>query len=161
MALLGAACEDTTPSPELRAELEGVVKRYLLQLATAYSEMDASLLEGYATESEIRDTAKLIRQLGWSGDRVEATLLGVEFKDVRVFREINASVSLIEVWDIRRIDPATGREKARNPHTVQNSFIQLRKIEGKWMVTARRVQETNRPGKWKVVTPAPTPTAGG
>jgi len=152
---LQIGCENTEPSPEVRKEIVSTVKTYLDRLAEAYSNMDATLLEGYATEGEIRDTQALLHKLRASGDRVEASLLRMDVLDVQVFRVVNATVTLLEVWDVRRLDYYTGKEKGHNPGTVQHSIIQLRKIDGKWMVTARRVQETNRPGKWKVATPAP------
>lgn len=159
LALMPMGCEDTQPSPEVRQEVVSAVTAYLNRLADAYSNLDATLLKGYATESEIRETQALLHTLRASGDRVEATLLRVDVLDVQVFRVVNATVTLLEVWDVRRLDYYTGREKGRNPNTIQHSLIQLRKIDGKWMVTARRVQETNRPGGWKVT--KPTPEAGG
>ncbi len=154
-AVLTAGCENTKPSPEVRKEIVSAVRTYLDRLAEAYSNMDATVLEGYATESEIKDTAALLHKLRASGDRVEASLLRMDVLDVQVFRVVNATVTLLEVWDVRRLDFYTGKEKGRNAGTVQHSIIQLRKIDGKWMVTARRVQETNKPGGWKVATPAP------
>ncbi len=160
LLLAGAAvvitgCENTEPSPEVRKEVVSAVRIYLDRLAQAYSEMDATLLEGYATEGEIRDTQALLHKLRASGDRVEASLLRMDVLDVQVFRVVNATVTLLEVWDVMRLDYYTGKEKGHNPNTIQHSIIQLRKIDGKWMVTARRVQETNGPGRWKVATPVP------
>jgi hypothetical protein len=159
LGVVSMGCENTQPSPEVRQEVVTTVTTYLNRLAEAYSNMDATLLKGYATESEIRETQALLHKLRTSGDRVEATLLRVDVLDVQVFRVVNATVTLLEVWDVRRLDYYTGKEKGRNPNTIQHSLIQLRKIDGKWMVTARRVQETNRPGRWKVTTP--TPEGGG
>lgn len=151
-------CENTEPSPQVHQEVVSAVKVYLNQLAEAYSSMDATKLEGYATKGEVSDTQELLHTLRGSGDRVEASLLRVDVLDVQVFRVVNATVTLLEVWDVRRLDYYTGKEKGHNPGTVQHSIIQLRKIEGKWVVTARRVQETNKPGMWKVTTPAPENT---
>jgi len=161
VAVATTGCENTEPSPEVRKEVVSAVRTYLDRLAQAYSEMDATLLEGYATEGEIRDTQALLHKLRASGDRVEASLLRMDVLDVQVFRVVNATVTLLEVWDVRRLDYYTGKEKGHNPGTIQHSIIQLRKIDGKWMVTARRVQETNRPGKWKVATPVPGGEASG
>ena len=160
LALLPVACEDTTPSPEVRKEVVSAVTTYLNRLAEAYSNMDATLLQGYASPSELGDTQALLHTLRASGDRVEATLLRVDVLDVQVFRVVNATVTLLEVWDVRRLDYYTGKEKGRNPNTIQHSIIQLRKIDGKWIVTARRVQETNRPGGWRVTTPTPGTAQG-
>lgn len=160
LAMLPTGCENTTPSPEVRKEVVSAVTTYLNRLAEAYSNMDATLLKGYAAKDEILQTQSLLHKLRAGGDRVEATLLRVDVLDVQVFRVVNATVTLLEVWDVRRLDYYTGKEKGRNPNTIQHSIIQLRKIDGKWIVTARRVQETNRPGGWKVATPKAQPTEG-
>lgn len=153
--VIAAGCENTTPSPEERAELEAVAERYLHTVAEAYSAGDASLLEGRATTSEIQDTARLLGELQMTGDRVEATLLSVDVESIEVFRRVNATLSLLEVWDVRRIDASTGEEEDRNPRAIQESVLQLRKIDGEWMVVARRVKETNEPSNVMYTTPEP------
>ncbi|MCG6964242.1 MAG: hypothetical protein LJE95_13360 [Acidobacteria bacterium] len=166
--LLGlAACEDTTPTPEERQEVTKAVNVYLQHLADAYTNMDATRLKGVASPNEILSVQGVLQKLAASGDRVEATLLHSEVEKMDVFRVVNATVKLLEVWDVRRLDAYTGKEKGRNPGTVQHSVIQLRKIDGKWIVTGRRVLETQGGSQWKVHTPtseageqaAPTPAA--
>ena len=161
VGLLAAfGCENTEPSPEVRAELEAVAERYLNTVAEAYSAGDASLLEGQATRREVLDTAKLLRDLRMTGDRVEATLLSVDVQSVDVFRRVNATLSLLEVWDVRRIDASTGEEVDRNPRAIQESVLQLRKIDGEWKVIARRVKATNRPSNVPFPTPQPEADPG-
>ncbi len=168
--LLGLwACEDTAPKPAERQEITKAVNVYLQHLADAYTNMDASRLKGVASKSEMLSVQGVLRKLAASGDRVEATLLRAEVEKMDVFRVINASVKLLEVWDVRRLDAYTGREKGRNPGTVQHSIIQLRKIDNAWIVTGRRVLETQGGSHWSVGTPTPvvgtaaepTPAAGG
>lgn len=151
-------CENTTPSPQERTEIHAAVMKYLHQLSDAYTNMDARRLEGAATNSEMASVQKLLEKLAASGDRIEATLLKAEIERMSVFREINATASLLEVWDVRRLDAYTGEEKGHNPGTVQHSVIQLRKISGVWLVTYRRVRETQGGSKWKVSTPTSTET---
>jgi len=124
-------CENTTPKPEERKAITAAVMRYLHQLSDAYTNMDARRLEGTATRGEMAAVQKLLQKLAESGDRVEATLLKAEVEKMDVFRVVNASVRLLEVWDVRRLDAYTGEVKGENPATVQHSVIQLRKIEGK------------------------------
>jgi len=158
LALVTQGCEDTTPSEEQHAAIEKALHGYLGQLAEAYSGLDASVLENHATGGEIASVQRLLNTLATSGDRVESDLLGLEFEDIQVFREVNATVRLMEVWDVGRYDAYTGHEKGRNPGSIQHSLIQLRLMDGRWMVTARRVLETEGQSKWTVPTPAPDET---
>ena len=146
-------CEDTTPTPQEREEITRTVRRYLDQLSDAYTNMDARRLEGVASKGEMASVSKVLHKLAMSGDRLEANLRRVDFEDVEVFRVVNATVKLLEVWDVRRLDAFNGKEKGHNPNTIQHSVIQLRKIDGKWLVTFRRVLETQGGSKWGVATP--------
>ena len=88
---------------------------------------------------EIRNVRNLLQQLANSGDRVEATLVGFEVTGLDIFREVNASVALVEVWDIIRFDALNGREKGRTNGSVQTTLIQLRRIDGTWQVIGRHI----------------------
>ncbi len=150
------ACEDLEPKPEDREAIEAALGGYLHALARAYSDRDVSLLSEHATGSELAAVHKLLRQLGTSGDRLQATLLQWDVERMQVFREINATVTLTEVWDVGRYDAYTGREKGRNPQSVQSSLIQLRLMDGAWMVTGRQVQGAGQvESRWNVETPVP------
>ena len=133
-ALLISACENTTPSPDERTAIEAAVRHYLEAKAEAYSTLNLEPLEGVASPNEIAAVRKLLTQLAQTGDRIDSSLIGFEIEDLSVFRGINATVRLIEVWDVRRYDAFTGREKGRNPSSLQNSIIQMRLIEGRWVV---------------------------
>ncbi len=160
LAALG--CENTTPTPREKEEITQVVTEYLHRLADCYTNMDTGRLEGVAAPGERAEVARLLEKLAQSGDRLEATLLRVELERIDVFRVVNATVRTLEVWEVRRLDAYTGEEKGSNPGSVQHALIQLRKIDGKWMVTSRRVQETQGGSPWKVATPTPeNPTPGG
>jgi len=149
-----AGCENTTPTPEEREEIGTVVTEYLHRLADTYTNMDTGLLEGVAAPGERAAVYKLLEKLAQSGDRLEATLLRVEIEKIDVFRVVNATVKTLEVWEVRRLDAYTGEEKGKNPGSVQHALVQLRKIDGKWMVTSRRVLETQGGSLWEVPTPA-------
>jgi len=158
LAVIGfgaVACEDSKPTPEQRQAIEQHVKGYLEALASAYSSLDATKLKPWASDNEIAAVRKVLRTLMESGDRVDAKLLQVEFEDVAVFRTVNATVRTMEVWDVGRFDPYTGREKGRNASSVQHAIIQLRLINGNWVVTARRVMESSGPNRWGLPTPGP------
>jgi hypothetical protein len=142
--LLTGACERSTPTATEREAIETVVVAYLNDLARAYSDVDANQLSEHATRREMVEVNDRIGQLVAIGERVQATLLQVDITDVQVFRSVNATVSTVEVWDVGRFDAYDGREKGRNPGTVQHGLIQLRKVEGEWKVIGRRVQETQK-----------------
>jgi hypothetical protein len=152
-------CEDVTATPEEQAQVEEVLTVYLNALASAYSNLDASALNAVATQAEIQSVQKVLNTLGSSGDRVEAILLGYEIERLDIFREVNATLRLTEIWDVARYDAYTGEEKVRNPQSVQTSIIQFRKMEGAWRITARRVLESSGQSRW-AVTPEPEPEQG-
>jgi hypothetical protein len=135
----GLGCGATGPSQEERAEVEHAVRGYLDALARSYSTLDLSHLEGHASPVEVRNVRNLLQQLANSGDRLEATLVGFEVTGVDIFRGVNASVALVEVWDLVRFDALTGREKGRTNGSVQTTLIQLRRIDGVWLVIGRHV----------------------
>ncbi len=143
--LVTVGCENTTPSPEERAAVETAVSEYLNALASAYSTFDLDPLEGLASPNEIAAVRKLIRQLGTTGDRLDSHLLLFEVDDMEIFREINATVRLVEVWDVLRYDATTGVEKGHTPNSIQYSLLQLRLVDGRWIVVGRSVLRRETP----------------
>ncbi len=159
----GGACggwPPSRPSDAERAAVETAVNGYLHALAASYSDLDASRLEAWASPQEIAAVRTLLRGLAATGDRVEAQLRGVEIQKWHLFRTVNASLSLVEVWDVARFDAFTGREKGTNPNSVQNTLLTLRLIDGTWKVTARRVVEDQPRSRWNVTTPVPASGGG-
>ena len=148
--LVCVGCEDTTPDSEERQAVEMAVTTYLHALTQAYSSLNVEPIESLAMGAEVQDVRKMLRGLAGTGDRVEARLLSVEYNRLDIFREINATVATTEVWDVTRFDAFNGREKGRNPTSIQDSIIQLRLIDGRWMVTARRVIGQESAPRWKV-----------
>lgn len=156
VTLAGIGCENTEPTADDRAAVEEVLHGYLAALAASYSSLDVEPLEQWATGSEIAAVHKTLRGLVGTGDRVDATLTGLEIESLEIFREVNATATLLEVWDVARFDAFNGREKGRNPSSVQNTIIQLRLMEGSWKVTARRVlDDPAARSRWNVATPVP------
>ena len=144
-ALVTVGCENTTPSAEERAAVEVAVAEYLNALASAYSTFDLRPLEGLASPNEIAAVRKLIRQLGTTGDRLDSHLLLFEVDDMEIFREINATVRLVEVWDVLRYDATTGVEKGHTPNSIQYSLLQLRQVDDRWLVVGRSVLRRETP----------------
>lgn len=161
LALLGAlvlfptlqSCERLDPTAEEQGLVENAVRGYLDRLAASYSGLNAGLLEGLATPNEIAAVDKQLRTLASSGDRVHATLLQVDVTRIQMFRVVNASVETVEVWDVQRYDVYTGREKGRNPASIQRALLQLRRVDGRWLVSARMVLPATE-------TPTAPPTEG-
>lgn len=148
--LITGGCEDTTPSPEARGAVEQSVENYLHALTQAYSDLNIEPIEDLATGSEVQGVRKMLRGLAGTGDRVEARLLSVEFTRVDIFREVNATVATTEVWDVTQFDAFNGREKGRNPTSIQDSIIQLRLIDGAWKITGRRVIGQEAGPRWSM-----------
>ncbi len=146
LAVLAAAgCENTEPTAAQREAVETAVRGYLFALAEAYSTLDTSVLEGHASPNEIAAVRKLLKQLVQTADRIDAELIGFEVETMAVFRHINATVRLIEVWDVTRYGAFDGREKGRNPSSLQNTLLQLRLVDGTWIVVGRSILNRETP----------------
>ena len=143
--LAAAGCEDTSASPEQRAELERVAAGYLDALAESYSTLDVAPLEQWASPIEVGAVRRILRSLVTTGDRLEATLRGYEIERVAMFRGVNATIWITEVWDLVRYDAFSGKEKGRTDGSVQRSMLQLRHMEGRWVVIARSLITEDEP----------------
>lgn len=144
--LLVAACENTEPSPEERQAVETAVRGYLFALAEAYSTLDINVLEGHASPNEIAAVQKLLTDLlQMTGDRIDAEMVGFDIQSMSVFRSINATVRLVEVWDITRYGAADGVEKGRTENSIQNTLLQMRLIDGKWICVGRSIMSRETP----------------
>lgn len=156
--LLGmSGCEQSEPDTADRAALEQLIHDYLDGLAEAYSSMSLEPLEGLASPNEIAAVRQLLRQLTGTGDRLEATLRNVEIDHLEVFRSVNATVRLIEVWDLVRYDAFNGRVKGRSEGSLQSTILQFRKVDGHWIVVGRSIMQ--RPTPPPDDTPSPLPIA--
>ena len=141
-----AACENTDPSPEERQAVETAVRGYLFALAEAYSTLDISVLEGHASPNEIAAVQKLLTEvLQKTGDRIDAEMVGFDIQSMSVFRSINATVRLVEVWDIIRYGAADGVEKGRTVNSIQNTLLQMRLVDGKWICVGRAIMSQETP----------------
>jgi len=139
-------CENTTPSLEEDAAVREAVAGYLGALAEAYSSLDTKPLVGYASPNEIAAVRKNLTSLTRStGDRVDATLRIFEVEHLEVFREINATVRLIEVWDVVRYDATSGIRKGRTADSIQYTLLQLRLVDDRWIVVGRSVLQRETP----------------
>lgn len=144
--LLFSACENTEPSPDERQAIETAVRGYLFALAEAYSTLDINVLEGHASPNEIAAVQKLLTDLlQKTGDRIDAEMVGFDIQSMSVFRSVNATVRLIEVWDITRYGAADGVEKGRTENSIQNTLLQMRLIDGKWICVGRSIMSRETP----------------
>jgi hypothetical protein len=143
--LFTAACENTEPSPEVRLEIETAVTGYLDALADAYSTLDINVLEGHASPNEVAHVKKLLTELlQKTGDRIDADLISFDIQSMSVFRSINATVRLWEVWDITRVGAADGIEKGRTT-SIQHTLLQMRLVDGRWICVGRSIMSQETP----------------
>ncbi len=145
LALAATGCEDSVPDPAERAAIESVVDGYLGALADAYSNLDVAPLEKWASPNEVVRVRNLLKGLAQTGDRMESTQRTHHVEHLEIFREINATVRLVEVWDVVRYDAFTGVEKGRTEDSIQNTLLQLRLVDGRWIVIGRTVMKTETP----------------
>jgi hypothetical protein len=144
--LATAACENTEPSPAQRQAIEQAVRDYLFALAEAYSTLDINVLEDHASPNEIAAVQKLLTDLlQKTGDRIDADMVGVEIQSMSVFRSINATVRLVEIWDITRYGAADGIEKGRTENSIQNTLLQMRLVDGEWICVGRSIMSQETP----------------
>ena len=146
MMLLASACENTDPTPQESQAVEAAVRGYLFALAEAYSTLDINALEGHASPNEIAYVQKLLTELlQKTGDRLDAEMVGFEIQSMSVFRSINATVRLVEVWDITRYGATDGIEKGRTENSIQNTLLQMRLVDGTWICVGRSIMSQETP----------------
>jgi len=144
--LVTSACENTDPTPEERGVVETAVRGYLHALAEAYSTLEPDALRGHASPNEIAAVHKLLKDLlQKTGDRIDAELVGYDVESMSVFRGINATVRLIEVWNITRYGATDGIEKGRTVNSIQNTLLQMRLVDGRWIVVGRSIMKQETP----------------
>ncbi len=149
LAVLGVACEDTEPDAGERGAIEAAVRGYLFALAEAYSTLDTSVLEPHASPNEIAAVRKLMKELlQKTGDRIDAEMVGFDIQAIKMFRGINSTVRLIEVWNITRYGAGDGIEKGFTENSIQNTILQMRLVDGVWKCVGRSIlsRETPLPG---------------
>jgi hypothetical protein len=99
-----------------------------------------------ASPNEIAYVQKLLTDLlQKTGDRLDADMVGFEIQSMSVFRSINATVRLVEVWDITRFGAADGIEKGRTENSIQNTLLQMRLVEGRWICIGRSIMSQETP----------------
>ena len=155
LALALVACETDTPTAKERQELTPAVHTFLVKLAQAYAAMDTTPLKGIASPrmmESVRENMDLVRA---GGDRLEPKLLSETITSMKVLRHTNAVISVTEVWDTKRIDAMTGQVIGEDKATTLHSHIQLRLVNGSWMVLYREVDETARGPRLILPTPKP------
>ena len=143
--IVTAGCEAERLDPAERAEVDRTIDGYLNALARSYTNLDVSPLDQWASPNEVAAVHKLLTDLARTGDRVESTLRGYHIENIGVFRQLNATARVVEVWDVVRYNAFTGEEKGRTPDSIQNTLIQLRKIDGTWKVVGRAILERETP----------------
>ena len=144
--LIVAACEDTNPTPEERQVVESAVRGYLSALAEAYSTLDITVLEGHASPNEIAAVKKLLTDLlQMTGDRIDAEMVGFEIQSMSMFRGSNATVRLVEVWDVTRYGATDGIEKGHTENSIQNTLLQLRLVDDRWICVGRSIMSQETP----------------
>jgi hypothetical protein len=145
------SCQDSERDQAERAAVEEAVRGYLFALADAYSTLDTSVLDDYASPNERAAVRKLLQDLlQKTGDRIDAELVGFDVQALEIFRGINATVRLIEVWNITRYGAGDGIEKGRTENSIQNTILQMRLIDGRWVCVGRSILSRE--------TPLPDPT---
>jgi hypothetical protein len=142
LALSLSACETDVPTPREREEIAPLVRNFLVGLARAYSELDAAPLAGLGAPRLLEQAGKDIEMLRAGGVRLRPQLVSLEITDLKVLRRANAYVTCTEVWDTTRLDSYTGELVGRDSASTLHSHIQLKRVEGAWMVLYREVEET-------------------
>ena len=155
LALSLVACETDQPTPAEKEAITPLIRTFLISLAAAYGDMDASPLQGIAAPRLMEQALKDINLLRAGGDRLEPVLVDLEITDLKVLRHANAYVACTETWDTRRFDSVSGELVGHDPHTVLHTHIQLKKVKRQWLVLYRDVEETAVGPRFVVPTPTP------
>ncbi len=146
LLLAAAGCDDSEPSPEERAALEEASRTYLFALAKAYSTLDTNGLNDIASPNEILAVRKLLQDLlQKTGDRIHAELVGHDIQTIVMFRGVNSTVRMIEVWNVTRYGAADGIEKGHTENSIQHTLLQMRLVDGRWICVGRSIMSQETP----------------
>jgi len=155
LALPLLACERDQPTPEERETITNLTRAFLLALAQSYSTMDTKPLEGLAAPRYIAETWDAILTLKANDDRLDPVLVKLEITDLKVLRHANAYVFCTETWDTKRLTVDGTVLKGHDPNSVLHSVIQMKRLQGRWVVLYREVEETATGPRFVVRTPSP------
>lgn len=155
LVVAAGACERDTPTPAEREAITAVIRPFLTQLAAAYATEDPSKLDGVAAPRMIESVKHGIEIMEAGGRRLEPVLVSVDITSMKVLRHANAILACTETWDTRSFDAYTGQLIGRDENSILHSHIQLKLVNGKWIVLDREVDETATGPRLMLPTPTP------
>jgi len=138
-----AAC---APSAEQRrAEdeaIERAVRAYLVKMTEAYLAEDARTLEGVATLREIGGLERRLDALGAEGRRLEPTLEEAVVEEINRYDATNATVRMLERWDLRVVDRGSGTVLSESLDQSNRVVYHLVRERGEWLVLFRQLLQS-------------------
>lgn len=134
--------------------VKATVRAYNDDLARGFSAMDMNELNGSATQRQAEREYLLMAALGEGRLRMQASLVSIEFGDVRFPAEGTAQVETVEVWDYRHESLDTNATVRSEQGVVYRLRYELILADGRWLVDAvTSLEEQARPGAEETDTP--------
>ena len=136
LAVLAGCSTSGSAQADDAAAVTNTVRAYNDDLARAFAEMDMNELSGSATQRQAEEEFSLMAALGEGRLRMLATLVRIEFGDVRFPAEGIAQVDTTEIWDYDHISLDTS-ETVRAERNVTYSLRYDLVLQGdRWLVDA-------------------------
>lgn len=123
-------------------EIQRAITRYDLALAHALATLDASALEGAATEQQSRNIDSYIGVLMLEGVAYESELVSLELVSATEITDGLAALA-DEEWHYRKVDSATGATVATYNETLRLRYT-LRRVDGELRVHDVLVESSTR-----------------
>jgi hypothetical protein len=132
----GEPAGDAADEQAIRATLEG----YVEGLGEAYRQRDASALGDVAVPKEVASVGRLIDEQAARGQYWDADLQQMTVEEITPWNVSNAFATTLEVWDVRLRAIGTDALVREAPGQSQRVKYQLKRIDGRWQVLFREVQ---------------------
>lgn len=116
--------------------VKNAVRKYNTALVESYRTGDPSLLDGLATEPEIRRVDILIATLQGQNRRLRASLERIDFAGVQVEGAHLATVRTREVWSYEHVD-ASRQTRVGDRRRIESDLLySLERHGAKWLVAS-------------------------
>lgn len=139
---LGACARSAEQRRAGEEAIERAVRAYLVRMSEAYLAEDAGRLEGVATLREMGGLERRLEELGVEGRRLEPTLVEAVVEEINRYDATNATVRMLERWDLRVVDRGSGTVLSESLGQSNRVAYHLVRERGEWLVLFRQLQQT-------------------
>ncbi|WP_298268745.1 hypothetical protein [Geobacter sp.] len=150
LLLAGGVCGCSDHRQEEESALRQQVERYTRLLAEGYVKFDMSGLRDVITPNHEARLEHRLNGLKMAKRRMESKLrkldyLGVTFETDKPAKQRMATVRTREVWDVRQVDPVSGKTEKEIQGLTYLLDYQFLQVDDRWLIEDVVVLEDTSP----------------